>query len=244
MKKIRVLIICMIMMCIRISFAEEEYYIKDFIESKLFADQFGCIQYDSANGDYTVATYEEITKEFPGAVDRCYEYAPKIRAILYRIPSKIGESSVYWSNSKLLYSYWKAVDGVFIVIWEGNNSISNVGLVAGRSFYFTSLKELAPLQLEAQINYENEILDYQKNLVKKSPVYLSNNTIDVIIEDMIPTQVYCVAYNENRGIYLKSYFLWKGRHIRVSDCTFLIEDEMEELVKYINKEYEKLIKNQ
>ena len=134
-----------------------------------------------------------------------------------------------------MYSYWKAVDGIFIVIWGGNNSISNVGLVAGRSFYFTSLKELVPLQLEDQINYENEILNYQMNLIEKSPAYLSNNTIDVIIEDMMPTQVYCVAYNENRGIYLKSYFLWKGRHIRVSDCTFLIEDEMEELVKYINK---------
>lgn len=235
MKRMKVLIICIMMMCIRISFAEEGYHIKDFTESKLFADQFGCIPYDSVNGYHTAATYEEITKEFPGAVDGYYECAPEIRRILYRIPLKIGESSVYWSNSRILYSYWKAVDGVFIVIWEGNNSISNVGLVAGRSFYFTSLKELVPLQLEDQINYENEILNYQKNLVEKSPVYLSNNTIDVIIEDVIPTQVYCVAYNENRGIYLKSYFLWKGRHIRVSDCTFLIEDEMEELVKYINK---------
>ena len=101
MKRMKVLIICIMMMCIRISFAEEGYHIKDFTESKLFADQFGCIPYDSVNGYHTAATYEEITKEFPGAVDRYYECAPEIRRILYRIPLKIGESSVYWSNSRI-----------------------------------------------------------------------------------------------------------------------------------------------
>lgn len=85
----KVLITCIMMMCIRISFAEEGYHIKDFTESKLFADQFGCIPYDSVNGYHTAATYEEITKEFPGAVDRYYECAPEIRRILYRIPQKM-----------------------------------------------------------------------------------------------------------------------------------------------------------
>lgn len=236
MKKIWTELVCMLM-CIGCSFAAgaKAYCLNDFIQSKCFADQFGRIQCDSANGFYPAATYEEIAKAFPGAVDRYDERAPEIRQILYRIPAKMGESSNAWSNSSLLYSYWKAEDGVFVVVWEGNASMGGEGLVAGRTFSFSALQELTPLRVEGGIHQDDEILTVQPNIIQRSPVYLSNNTVDVFLEKLVPEQIYCIAYDETDGFYLKSYLLWEGESIQITDCSFLIEAEMQKMMERVNE---------
>lgn len=239
MKRIVILLICIMMICVNGSFAEEileeTHCLQDFIDSKLFADPLGCLHYDPLNGSYPAATYEEITKVFPGAVHRYYERAPEIRRILYRIPREIGELSDYWSNSKLLYSYWRAIDGVFVVIWKGSRSVSDVGLIAGRAFCFSSLSELVPFQPETWIPQEQKVVMYHRNIIRKGHVYLGNNTMDVLIEDIIPQQIYCLVYSEEHGFDLKSYLFWKSKRLPVLDCSFLIESEIQTLIEYINE---------
>lgn len=239
MKKLGILLICIVMICIKLSLAEEicgiEYCLQDFIDSKLFADRFGRIQYDALSGYHHAATYEEIIRVFPGAIDRYYDRAPEIRQILYRIPSENGAVSNYWSNSKLLYSYWKAIDGIFVVIWEGNNSMSDVGLVAGRTLYFSSLKGLTPLQNDICICQENDLTMLHPNVIKRSSVYLGNSIIDVFMEKLFPEQIYCLAYSEEKGFYLKCYLFWESECTTITDCTFIIEDEIKALMEYVNE---------
>lgn len=239
MKRIGIWIVCMIMLCAGAALAEEargeEYRLQDFIDSKLFTDPLGHSPYDRANGPYPAATYERITEAFPSAVDRCYARAPEIRRILFRIPPKIGESSNEWSDSKLLYSYWKASDGIFVVLWTGNASMGGVGLEAGRAFCFSSLDELAPVQADAWRPEAHRIPNYHQNLIMKAPVYIGNGNIEVILGHLIPEQVYCLTYAETKGFDLKSYLLWGRKYARITDCSPLIEDEIRAMMAYINE---------